>query len=188
MFCSDQDTMHSAVPFKHFYFAIRYILSCLEESRLGLYWYNKLWYDMYCNKIHIKQYEWYDTVQSLTCICYSLFLLECQGSINEECMQNASQNTVCKMAAILSRKRQIIWVRSRNCHCLVTWFCYRLIAKPGNKTATVPWPDPYTIECDEDPCKLRWPVNPISLLHTCTYQHHLLQPVASSLPPSSMYV
>ena len=34
------------------------------------------------------------------------------------------------------------WVRSRNCGCLVTWFCYQLIAKPGNKTAAVPWPDP----------------------------------------------
>ena len=38
-----------------------------------------------------------------------------------------------------------IWVRSRNCGCLATWFCYQLIAKPGNKTATVPWPDPYTV-------------------------------------------
>ena len=38
-----------------------------------------------------------------------------------------------------------IWVRSRNCGCLVTWFCYQLIAKPGNKTAAVSWPDPYTI-------------------------------------------
>ena len=36
-----------------------------------------------------------------------------------------------------------MWVRSRNCGCLVTWFFYQLIAKPGNKTATVPWPDPY---------------------------------------------
>ena len=36
-----------------------------------------------------------------------------------------------------------IWVRSRNCSCLVTWFCYQLIAKPGNKTAAVSWPDPY---------------------------------------------
>ena len=36
-----------------------------------------------------------------------------------------------------------IWVRSRNCGCLVTWFCFQMIAKPGNKTATVPWPDPY---------------------------------------------
>ena len=38
-----------------------------------------------------------------------------------------------------------IWVRSGNCSCLVTWFCYQLIAKPGNKTATVSWPDPYDI-------------------------------------------
>ena len=39
-----------------------------------------------------------------------------------------------------------IWVRSRNCGCLVTWFCYQLIAKPGNKTATVPWPDTYVLQ------------------------------------------
>ena len=36
-----------------------------------------------------------------------------------------------------------IWVRSWNCGCLVTRFCYQLTAKPGNKTAAVPWPDPY---------------------------------------------
>ena len=35
------------------------------------------------------------------------------------------------------------WVRSRRCSCLVTWFCYQLIAKPGNKTAAPSWPDPY---------------------------------------------
>ena len=35
----------------------------------------------------------------------------------------------------------IIWVGSRNCRCLVTWFCYQMIAKPGNKTGTVSWPD-----------------------------------------------
>ena len=29
--------------------------------------------------------------------------------------------------------RPLIWVRSRRCACLVTWFCYHLIAKPGNK-------------------------------------------------------
>ena len=37
-----------------------------------------------------------------------------------------------------------IWARSRNCGCLVTWFCYQLIAKSGNKTAAVSWPDPYS--------------------------------------------
>ena len=39
-------------------------------------------------------------------------------------------------------KEIFIWVRSRNCGCLITWFCYQLIAKPGNKTAAVSWPDP----------------------------------------------
>ena len=38
-----------------------------------------------------------------------------------------------------------IWVRPRNCGCLVTRFCYQLIAKPGNKAAAVLWPDPYDI-------------------------------------------
>ena len=36
---------------------------------------------------------------------------------------------------------KMIWVRSRNRGCLVAWFCYQLIVKPGNKTATVSWPD-----------------------------------------------
>ena len=40
----------------------------------------------------------------------------------------------------------VIWVRSRNSGCLVTWFCYQLIAKPGNKTAAFSWPDPYSID------------------------------------------
>ena len=31
-----------------------------------------------------------------------------------------------------------IWVRPRRCDCLVTWFCYHLITKPGNKTVTLP--------------------------------------------------
>ena len=41
--------------------------------------------------------------------------------------------------------RNFIWVRSRRCGCLVTWFCYHLIAKPGNKTAAPSWTDPYYI-------------------------------------------
>ena len=36
-----------------------------------------------------------------------------------------------------------IWVRSRRWGCLVTWFCYQMIAKPGNRTSPPPWPDPY---------------------------------------------
>ena len=39
----------------------------------------------------------------------------------------------------------IKWVSSRNCGCLVTWICYQLIVKPGNKTAAVPWLDRYGV-------------------------------------------
>ena len=33
---------------------------------------------------------------------------------------------------------------------LLTWFCYQLIAKPGNKAAAVSRPDPYTITALQD--------------------------------------
>ena len=52
-------------------------------------------------------------------------------------------NNYCKLQGDLD---QNIWVRSRNWGCLVTWFCYQLIAKPGNKTAPVLWPDPYQFQ------------------------------------------
>ena len=47
------------------------------------------------------------------------------------------------MEISITGKTVFIWIRSRSCGCLDTWFCYQLIAKPGKKTATVPWPDLY---------------------------------------------
>ena len=43
---------------------------------------------------------------------------------------------------IITNWSNIIWVRSRNCGCLVNWFFYQLIAKPANKTrrSFVTWP------------------------------------------------
>ena len=43
----------------------------------------------------------------------------------------------------LIKKFDCRWVRSWRCDCLVTWFCYQLIAKPSNKTATLPWADSF---------------------------------------------
>ena len=40
-------------------------------------------------------------------------------------------------------KHRNIWVGSWRCACLVTWFCYHLIAKTGNETGATSWPDPY---------------------------------------------
>ena len=51
-----------------------------------------------------------------------------------------------------------IWVRSRRCSSLVTWFCYHLIAKPGNKTAAPSWPDPLYI-CGTRPQWVRCETN-----------------------------
>ena len=39
---------------------------------------------------------------------------------------------------------KLIWARSQRCGCLVTWFCYQLIAKPTKKIAALLWPDPYS--------------------------------------------
>ena len=39
-----------------------------------------------------------------------------------------------------------IWVKSRNYGCLITCICYPLIAKTGNKTVAVSWPDPYPVQ------------------------------------------
>ena len=50
---------------------------------------------------------------------------------------------ICCFSFWIWMDEKYIWVKSRNCGCLVTRFCYQLIAKPGNKTATVSWPDPY---------------------------------------------
>ena len=48
------------------------------------------------------------------------------------CSQNWRHNTD-RMLRVMSRRRA----------CLVTWFCYHLIAKPGNKTGAPSCPDPY---------------------------------------------
>ena len=75
---------------------------------------------------------------------------------------------------------QCICVRSRNCGCLVTWFCYQLIAKPGNKTAAVSWPDPYTIwgcvlikatkGISAFNVTLVWCIHSLGLFHWCRYK------------------
>ena len=45
-----------------------------------------------------------------------------------------------------------IWIGSWRCGCLVTWFGYQLISKPGNKTAAPPWRDPSSFRRKLDRC------------------------------------
>ena len=43
---------------------------------------------------------------------------------------------------LLSHNNWLLGSGHKGGPCLVTWFCYHLIAKPGNKTGALPWPDP----------------------------------------------
>ena len=61
------------------------------------------------------------------------------------CISNKFKLKYVLKAPINKPKLVYIWVRSRRCGCLVTWFCYQMIAKPGNVTATPSWPDPYEL-------------------------------------------
>ena len=45
----------------------------------------------------------------------------------------AGGNDVDRCRAELILENTNIWVESWKCGCIVTWFCYQLIAKPGNK-------------------------------------------------------
>ena len=45
------------------------------------------------------------------------------------------------LSVLLVETSGLVWVRSRRRSWLVTWFCYQLIAKPGDKTVAPLWPD-----------------------------------------------
>ena len=90
-----------------------------------------------------KQHTYHSARRSTVCVEWHLTLplhikVTVPWTITEHCISELTDlNNPCCQSV-----KQCIWVRSRNCGCLVTWFCYQLIAKPGNKTAAVSWPDP----------------------------------------------
>ena len=67
-------------------------------------------------------------------------------------------------------------VRSQRRGCFVTCFCYQVITKAGNKTATPPWPDPHSLPH----LVVVWYVkfhhfiwyNPFNLFHNTHKRHH----------------
>ena len=72
------------------------------------------------------------------------FRCKCTSSFKEKNIKTNShinENIISCLACVFPCKSSN-WVRSGRWGCLVNWFCDQLIAKPGNKTATVSWPDP----------------------------------------------
>ena len=71
-----------------------------------------------------------------------LMLSSAKSEVNRECVCSPwSWSNLDEMSFV--RPWNCIWVRSWRWACLFTWFCYHLIAKPGNKTGAPSWPDPY---------------------------------------------
>ena len=52
---------------------------------------------------------------------------------------------ICMTRTFCQNAFHITWVRSQRYSCLATWFCYQMMAKPSNKTASPSWPDPHAL-------------------------------------------
>ena len=72
-------------------------------------------------------------------------------SFNEEGSQvffsNAAWSIARTNSTPSSPQKHIYGSGHEGAACLFTWFCYQMIAKPGNKTAAPSWPDLYIIYC-----------------------------------------
>ena len=84
-------------------------------------------------------------------LCFVLFCLAHHSSISSKSFKVTSleMGQSCNCGASKYIYLLIFftkWVRSWRCTCLVTWFCYQMIAKPGNKTGPPSWPDPFLKE------------------------------------------
>ena len=96
---------------------------------------------------HLSQYKnlhWTTAIEKGACKMSDI--LSQPQFVKQDRNQSPSQ------AVATSQRPQMLRGRSRNCDCLVILLSidsYQLIAKPGNKTATISWPDPYRSQlCD----------------------------------------
>ena len=126
------------------------------------------WSWLYCRRIYaslgLDELRKFENICKQGVILYQSLCVKPNKSVNHQ-LRGHTWN----MALI-----EFIWVRSRNCVCLVTWFCYQLIAKPGNKAAAVSWPDPYIIKPKVHPKSIKFYLH----FHICDFRHSLLAEVA----------
>ena len=83
-----------------------------------------------CDVLLMSMLVAHTTCVSYLCLTYSEIKVSTDYCITWQCY-------ICDL---------IMWVSPQRCGCLVTWFCYQLIAKSGNTRATPLWPDPYVFE------------------------------------------
>ena len=76
-------------------------------------------------------------------VVHKEMVLKVQGIFLTDVMNNATEP---RKVCFFSIRVIFTWVGSGGCNCLVSWFCYQLIAKPGNKTVAPPWPNTHPFE------------------------------------------
>ena len=136
------------------------VVPCEATSHyLNQYWQSSMTLSLGCNELH-KNLDIYRTSHIMkTKHCYNdNFIITSCCDDNLWCHHwlKCCIHCYCKISincsfliALFFTNAKLIWVRSRRWGCLVTWFCYHLIAKPGNKTAAPSWPDPYVLHIME---------------------------------------
>ena len=88
------------------------------------------------HETHISLHWPLKIISKSSCSLYTNF-------IHTDIHSPSYRNMVWVVWVVISALLRLDMVRSRRCACLVTWFCYEIIAKPGDKTDTPSWPDPY---------------------------------------------
>ena len=83
------------------------------------------------------------------CSCNVIVIICHYDGIGSECWVRSEHFWLLRFGGYFALCK---WVISQRCTWLVTWFCYHLIAKSGNKTASPSWPDPNTSKKGQEFC------------------------------------
>ena len=141
-------------------YVMLYVISC----------YVMLWYVMLC---YVKE-RWTSVLSAPETVLHSTW--------TSWLTRHRKRITHCITKCSVLNKMIGISVMSRKYDCLVTWFCYHLIAKPGNKAAAPSWPDPYATGMSFTYCQRFY------LSHMMKYVFPLSNTRVSSIDYFSYYV
>ena len=88
-------------------------------------------------------------------LCYCPATSGCQGHCPQQCLAWTVEVQQRRPPGKDNNLKYIYGSGHETAAVLLPGFCYQLIAKPGYKTATVPWPDPYSTCLKWVSCKIK---------------------------------
>ena len=118
------------------YVMLRYVTVWYGMVWYGMVWYGMVWYGMvWYGMVWYGKERWTSVLSAPETVLHSTW--------TSWLTRHRKRIAQCLTKWSVLNKMIGISVMSRKYGCLVTWFCYHLIAKPGNKAAAPSWPDPY---------------------------------------------